>query len=374
MSSKNEFDEKFLEEIAEETSEKTEKEVGDLVKQVTNDSGFAALQSIARKFLDAVAGVQNTDSITDSYSKLSSVFNENTAEQLYQELKNRMIVGLKTKELIKVTWELQNALNLFLGRDIILTIVDDEGNLWLHSAKSELDLWLNSGSDSNRPRINLSQKKDFLMGEGAVQLSAEYLNNKSFNGQATRDNLLNTYKLSMERYRSTDKGKSKKRWIWYHANQAKRTYLYVSSAGIVGEAYVSALFTQDEKDSNFMNQYHNEPGLAYFYYKYCLNTDNRAGLVLGDIANDPLSQIQLAIKRPGASSESFGPLIKTAQYIVDSKSSLTKEDIANFFLEREADKKEKVFTNAKQISKKVTSTAYKELQNTMKTVYGIEVQ
>lgn len=360
----------FIELVTANASKQTKQEIGRMTSSRVRKGSSAGIKRAARKFLNTLMSYNSLQSGLSSVIKYTVPRTPESANQLFNTLKNNLILGLKTKELIQDIWEFQVQLNSFLDREIFLTVVDTEGNLWIYSSADELDIMFegyksNSSSEKKRTRLNFSNSADSLFRE-AQKIDTSMLQRMAKKVNKGIGNLLNTYNLSTERFK-LKKNENQAGFIYYHNNESKRTPLYVSGLGIVGEAYVAALFNDQESDDHFSNSYHNEPGILYFYQKYCLNTDNRSGTVLGDIAknDDILAKIQLAVKTKGAATESFAPLIDTAQYILTCKERVTADTLADYWLEKE-NNGSLLYRNSKQLTQNAIDNALKRIEESIK--------
>ena len=224
--------------------------------------------------------------------------------------------------------------------------MDSNGSLWLHNEASVQEIYNKSGKITKRSRLNFTKNTSLLFDKAnSVKVTGDILNKKY-------DNLYKVYNTLQERYSVTKKESNK--WIYYHsAGKSRRWYLKLTNRGILNEAYASALFNTKENDGHFKIDIpgYNEPGIPYYYAKYIMAVDNRAGAVLGDLSNGILGKVQLAVKTAGtASSGSFNPLLEIAYWVKDLK-ELTPEELEQYFLEQEASSSS-VFQNNALISLK----------------------
>lgn len=282
---------------------------------------------------ELIAAINNSvKSNLTSVINQQSLNNPESANAELERLKNIVKNAEKNETVINALLDFEQALNIFLGRMVIITIMDSNGSLWLHSEKSMREIYQKSGKITKRSRVNFTSNTSLLFNEKkSIQINKNNLLEKRY------DNLYKVYNTLQERYTVTKKKSNQ--WVYYHnAGKSKRWYLKLTNKGVLNEAYASALFNTQENDGHFKIDIpgHDEPGIPYYYAKYIMAVDNRAGAVLGDLSNGILGNIQLAIKTAGtASSGSFNPLIETAYWIKDL-TELTPEELEQFFLEQEA--------------------------------------
>lgn len=326
LQKENVFDEAIITEIITDVQNATEKGFKSLSLDSKGD--FSKLKDAA----NALITVVNSKGQSEYSSVIGQSFQSaEAANAQLEKLKNIIKNAEKNTNIINALLNFEQALNDFLGRIVILTIIDSNGSLWLHNETSVQEIYNNSGKITKRSRINFTKNTSLLFNEAnSVKVTGDILNKKY-------DNLYKVYNTLQERYSVTKKASNK--WIYYHnAGKSRRWYLKLTNKGVLNEAYASALFNTKENDGHFKIDIprHNEPGIPYYYAKYIMAVDNRAGAVLGDLSNGILGKVQLAVKTAGtASSGSFNPLLETAYWVKDLK-ELTPEELEKYFLEQEA--------------------------------------
>lgn len=341
LQKENVFDEEIITKIIKDVKNATEE--GFKFPDPDLKGNFSKLKDAA----NALIAVINSKGQLEYSSVIGRSFqNAEAANAQLEKLKNIVKNAEKNTNIINALLSFEQALNDFLGRIVILTIMDSNGSLWLHNEASVQEIYNKSGKITNRSRLNFTKDTSLLFNKiNSVKVTGDILNKKY-------DNLYKVYNTLQERYSVTKKESNK--WIYYHnAGKSRRWYLKLTNKGILNEAYASALFNTKENDGHFKIDIpgYNEPGIPYYYAKYIMAVDNRAGAVLGDLSNGILGKVQLAVKTAGtASSGSFNPLLETAYWVKDLK-ELTPEELEQYFLEQEASSSS-VFQNNALISLK----------------------
>lgn len=326
LQKENVFDEEIITKIIKDVKNATEE--GFKFPDPDLKGNFSKLKDAA----NALIAVINSKGQSEYSSVIGQSFQSaEAANAQLEKLKNIVKNAEKNTNIINALLSFEQALNDFLGRIVILTIMDSNGSLWLHNEVSVQEIYNKSGKITKRSRLNFTKDTSLLFNKAnSVKVTGDILNKKY-------DNLYKVYNTLQERYSVTKKESNK--WIYYHnAGKSRRWYLKLTNRGILNEAYASALFNTKENDGHFKIDIpgHNEPGIPYYYAKYIMAVDNRAGAVLGDLSNGILGKVQLAVKTAGtASSGSFNPLLETAYWVKDLK-ELTPEELEQYFLEQEA--------------------------------------
>ena len=326
LQKENVFDEEIITKIIKDVKNATEE--GFKFPDSDLKGNFSKLKDAA----NALIAVINSKGQLEYSSVIGQSFQSaEAANAQLERLKNIIKNAEKNTNIINALLKFEQALNDFLGRIVILTIMDSNGSLWLHNEASVQEIYNKSGKITKRSRLNFTKDTSLLFNKAnSVKVTGDILNKKY-------DNLYKVYNTLQERYSVTKKESNK--WIYYHsAGKSRRWYLKLTNRGILNEAYASALFNKKENDNHFKIDIpgHNEPGIPYYYAKYIMAVDNRAGAVLGDLSNGILGKVQLAVKTAGtASSGSFNPLLETAYWVKDLK-ELTPEELEQYFLEQEA--------------------------------------
>lgn len=341
LQKENVFDEEIITKIITDVKNATEE--GFKFPDPDLEGKFSKLKDAA----NALIAVINSKGQLEYSSVIGQSFQSaEAANAQLERLKNIVKNAEKNTNIINALLSFEQALNDFLGRIVILTIMDSNGSLWLHNEASVQEIYNKSGKITKRSRLNFTKDTSLLFNKAnSVKVTGDILNKKY-------DNLYKVYNTLQERYSVTKKESNK--WIYYHnAGKSRRWYLKLTNKGILNEAYAAALFNKKENDNHFKIDIpgHNEPGIPYYYAKYIMAVDNRAGAVLGDLSNGILGKVQLAVKTAGtASSGSFNPLLETAYWVKDLK-ELTPEELEQYFLEQEASSSS-VFQNNALISLK----------------------
>ena len=351
------LDQNAINAIGEQLKGKGSKKFAEL--ESTNEQiAFQALKNEAIRFMTDINNLK-----VDSFNRspLEQLVAED-AEIIYQKARERIRDKLKQQKLRQAVIRFNESINHFLDREIILTVVDDTGKIYFLKETEEEKIYLQSRAKKGRFNLKWGSvlKNAFLLD---LNNEDSFLN-EEFEKLKKRGLVIQqTYLLALDRFNKTKKAsKNTDNFIYWHEPGTTRTYAYVNNRGILAEAYTSALFTRNANFNNIIDP-HN---LKYYYYNFIKNIDNRAGIVAGDISENILDKVQLAVKNKRASSQSFQNLTFIAQYIINSNELINKKDLENWFLSQEAGANIKYFPNTKMIQdidKKVSNAIEKVLDN-----------
>lgn len=333
------LDSVVLNHLQEQIYDKTSLEEAEMVY-----ANFNVLKQAAIHFINTLSTIDsNNTHINASGITLSD----------YARAKKQIRDSLDNKLVTKAIIDFEDAFNGFLGRNIALTLVTDDGEIQFFDSKSQLEIY--QASSKNKARLNLNWSGT----NGGVVLSEIFDSVFETAEQQAHAHLVQlVYTTSVDRYNETHAGSknSDNNFIYWH-ERARRVYAYVKNKGLLGEGYTLAMFTQADKSG--FNNILDPDDLQNFYYKYILQADNRAGSVIGDIAQNILGPMQLAVKNRKASSQTFSNLITIAEMIINSESNMTPTQVAIWLRKQELDKSKREFPNSplikNSLSKKVTN-------------------
>ena len=350
--------------LASAISEKSGEEVGNVAA-----GDYQKLRAAALSFINGVKHFGENAKISES-----DIMNFTKGD--YAKAKQILVKNIAEKEMIGLYTKFQEALDNFLDRELFLAIVLDNGEILFFDSVQEKAIYENSSK--NKKRLNLNR--------GGIDPSAVFseIENQLFLNSEEQEHskkVQNIYKLSVERFDETmSEGEAYgKKWpyIYWHEDGGKREYGFVSNKGILGEAYILALFERIENTKLVYST--DDANLRPFYYDYILSADNRSGAIIGDISNDILDKVQISVKamaanrNTGASSQSFPILVSIAQDIIESASNMTPQELATSLREKELDPKAREFTNnylIKNLEKKINNT----LRETISSSENVQIE
>lgn len=296
---------------------------------------FQKVQQAAKDFISALNSIESTTTV--NLSKINATH--------YTEAKNQLKTNLKNEKVVKAIMNFENVFNAFLGRKIVLTLVTEDGDLQFYGEASQEEIYLKSSQ--NKARLNLSWSKT------SADAILSQIFDQVFESQQEKEHMAKVqlvYQTSLDRYHETQATarSSKINFIYWH-EQSKRAYAYVKNKGLLAEGYALACFTEPQ-ESGFTSIL-DPDNLKTYYYDYVKTADNRAGSVIGDIAKNILSPMQLAVKNKRSSSQSFGNLVAIAQMLIDN-TNMTPEQVAKQFedWEKEDSGMRKQFPNSPLIN------------------------
>ena len=348
------LDQNAINAIGEQLKGKGSKKFAEL--ESTNEQiAFQALKNEAIRFMTDINNLK-----VDSFNRspLEQLVAEDS-EVIYQKARQRIRNKLKISRIKKAVIRFTESINHFLNRQIILTVVGDDGKIYFHNETNEKQIYMQS-SALPTGNFNLSFANN-INNEGVLldleQAEDSIINNYFKDIEKHGIDIQKTFLCATNRYKETiSKGNSKKDgFIYWHGPGTTRTYAYINNGGVLAEAYVAALFTKNTKFSSELDP-HN---LKYYYYNFIKEVDTRAGIVSADISEDILDKIQFAVKNMKASSQRFQNLTFIAQYIINSNELITKQDLKNWFIEQESGANKTYFPNRLMINnadKKISDT------------------
>ena len=357
------------EEIVKELFSRIKKE------NVTNvDLGFKQLQEAAKKFLIEIERInkkeegknfiENTIKMKIKNFNTEEIYNYDSLYTFKRKMYDNLIDKNYKNEMITAIMNFQKALNIFLEREIILTIVDEKGEILFYDEEKEEEIYKKGSLNKNRISLSKAHQIDPL--KTLNQIIEEIKEEKNKEDVINHvNNIKNIYITTLKRAEETSEYKYKKKSIhftyWINRNNI-REYGYLRDLGVVSEAYATALFDESGKINQGAESL--EDKIFNFYTLYILQVDSRAGIVAGDTAKSILQEVQLAVKKKFvASSQSFGPLVTTALMLVNtSQEDFTKESLSHFFEEMEKNNKSKEFLNKKLLNS-LTDKAKKEFRS-----------
>ena len=333
--------------------EKSQETARDVIKD------FSDLRTAAVNFLEALNDIELIEgSIAEkikAFKNMDSEKEDNYNTQTIDNIKTNVTNTRVLNGIIKF----QEEINAFFNRDIILTMVTEDGEIRFYDSKKEAEAY--RLGKKNKARLNFT----FLESQVPPSATLSELVNNVFNESYQKQhiaNVRNIYTTSVQRFDETfNQGKelghgNAWKYIYWKNDINKRIYGYTNGRGTIGEAYVLAVFEDANKSILKAN---NEKSIENFYYNYISIADSRAGAIAGDITNKITDSIQFAVKNvklskrgriSGASSESFSILVNIARLIIEEEKDLSREDFAKRLEEAEQDPKLRAFTNNQLIT------------------------
>lgn len=217
-----------------------------------------------------------------------------------------------------------NALDKYLDRKILLTLVTSKGDLRLFNEDAEVDILSHIVSDEGRNKFNPSywnkaRQIKFLPATLKTGESIDLINwiKKSVSSKKE------VYAKGVDRYEEMLKSKKwSRRFYWWYSNRRgfpKEGF----SKGQMAEGYANIVI---ENNSNFDNNTP-ETSLKYLYDNYIYHKKESIEAVKkGDIQIDKKGSLSLAIKYENASTARIGQYISVA-YHISTSSLLSKESL-----------------------------------------------
>lgn len=255
----------------------------------------------------------------------------------------------------------------FLGRQIILTIIDENGNILLTDTKQEAyimgNLSRSAFKDSGRGRININKgpSRDMDDEKGNKKISLNEINKKMAKSKDANVKKLQTainesaktkkevFKTAILRF-----NKDKKMYYYYDIQskeQSKKLYGTGKKTSIadITEKYTIAVVNNDEKiNSNgetATKEYSNsiDNSLQHLYVEYIASSkhDSIPALTKGDIKITQEGTFQLAVKYKSSHTALVGQYINFAKFIVGSgpDGNISAKDLTDEILSKIARKR-----------------------------------
>ncbi len=307
--------------------------IDEIKKQVTNVlseqdiKDFKILQQAAKKFLNYMKNKKYLDFHAVSFSKV------------VQEMKQN-IYHKKSGLIWQQVYDFEQAVNSFLGREIILTFVDNQGNLIL----------VEPGKKTRQYYRNLTS----LMGSDG-RATFKQVGNKYQAGQDFYEKYLSTQAIAQKkqvyqkalqrfnkgageqsdtmRYKLLDPA-AKNTFYWRTRRDAPQFLYYYKGAGLkkynkghIAQAYANLIISRkalflyaDLQDS-----------LSILFNEISL--DSVPAIFKGDISQGASDPVQFAIKNyNSASTAALGPYIGVAYYLVYlGDNAISKMELINKF-------------------------------------------
>lgn len=223
----------------------------------------------------------------------------------------------------KYQFQFEQKLNSFLGRQMIMTIVNPaDGEVYFLNRIGTKILYERSNKNFGRLNVSLSQK--FI----------DQLNNDRNKG--LNQGLHQAMEEGIRRWRPAflkiiqQMEKNNDNWIYYKYNKARKYLSNRYSRGNIAEGYMRAVINDSTDIDN--------QGLQILHlFENHIRKDSTPGALEGDVVQKINGQIVLnsqglqqhfAIKEGSFSTAKVGQFLAIAQYIRESK-SLTKEELKN---------------------------------------------
>lgn len=209
-------------------------------------------------------------------------------------------------------FQFEEDLNKFLNRDIRLTLVDENGQIYITSKNYARAVYANVTSDFDiaKKSFNQANNRTSLVMNDIKNINIEKYHSIYQTAIARYNETLANYSIGKNIYSS---------FIYWHEQNNKRIYGFVQSKGSLSEAYVASVYYQDNYDNNM------EIALSQFYKERVLNVDSASEILHGDVGED--EYLQLAVKGLNASFGGYSQWIKLAIKIRDSQDILNKETL-----------------------------------------------
>lgn len=282
--------------------------------------------------------------------------NKNEYEQienintLIKRLQNKLYISKQGKHRVlrhnqyseklvyKTFFELQNAINEYLGQKIVITYVHVDKN-----NKREIKI--------------LDNTYDLLTSAGKYKSNLNKIGTILINQQIEEENNFkafeNTVTLAEERYK---KSRQKNGGIIYWWTNRQLSGYYLSNKGAINEAYVNFYLHLQNLKGYFSNEKDKEKQLEKFVTntKYgVITADSENGFVIGDIST---KNIQYAIKGENAEPQGYAEVFKNLEQIqkILNNSYFSKQDKLSKI-------KEQLYREPSALIKEATKEQLKEL-------------
>lgn len=308
-----------LESIKKATIEASKK----LVESQVNIT-FEELKTISKNFLVKLIDIYNSGEKYRVHSsgdhelmRLWTIYRDKQTSQALALLQNNFAL----------------ALDSFLGRKIILTYVNKDGQLLLYTEEGEMQILQKVTKNTGRANFSMAE---FAKAERIKELPAE-INpgseedlishiDKSAAGKAT------VYSTGRTRYWEVQHGKIHDkitRRYYYERRNDPRILNFPDSGfsmGEMAEAYANVVVLDDQAVNNDAIEF----SLEYMYDNYIKSKkDNIAAIIKGDVSVGNSGRISLAVKGQSASTAKIGQYIVAAHYIT-TMPALTQEELAGW--------------------------------------------
>lgn len=323
---------------------------------------FNELKNKARNFLKGVLEIYDwtnfnlNNPLQDEHEKIVRLWNIKT--DIYA-----------TQALALLQQNFAMALDEFLGRKIILTYVDEKGQIFLYTETGELEILEKVYPQHGRARFYNQMwgtAETFSSLEMENPLGSEkdlvrYIAEKMSTRQAT-------YALGIKRYdelMATEKPRWQERYYWYYNlknGKSRRGFPRQSfKKGWMAEAYVEVVIHDDK---NFTNDDPNV-SLKYLYDTYIKGKRNvTPAIQKGDVTVGDDGKISLAVKADQASTARIGQYISAAYYITQ-KPDLTPEVLGEWI-----ESMPRIDIYAQQIEKEAIELASQTFEEILKNTYS----
>lgn len=291
------------------------------------------------------------DKVIEWYQKINDQFIDDSttpaqkATVLYKSMKNDQIL---TQKLINLQFNLESALNKFLGRKIYLTWVTENGDFLLKDEDTLLESGFVKQITKNEGRGNISKSTMKELMENSKDTPIKGLSEdiqKQINDHQAK--WKEVYKSAIERFDEVTKKIKKdeetssffyynKDILWSKDGNRSKKITVAGAHGRIAEAYIEVLMAP-HKDDNRNKNNKNEKLLSdnLSILNSHIGKDNIPAIVKGDVIFNNNSSIHFAVKEGSFSTARFAQYYKFAYNLSILKAKgnqyfLTKEELTSY--------------------------------------------
>lgn len=310
------------------------------------DVSFQDLKKTASSFIIAVRNqytkLVRNEIITNFMSPSGKIINT-PLQFFYAYMREYNVLADVVK---KYQFQFEQKLNTFLGRQMIMTIVNpSNGDVYFLNRIGTKILYEKSSKNFGRLNVSLSQKFINQLNDDRKKGLNQGLHEMMEEGiQRWRPTFL---KIIQQMKRNNDN------WIYYKYNKTRKYLSNYYSRGNIAEGYMRAVINDntniDDQELRILHLFENH-----------IRRDSTPGALEGDIVQKNNGQIVLnsqglqqhfAIKEGSFSTAKVGQFLAIAQHIYENE-SLTKEELKNSLSDiiKEGFNIEKFFKTATEIA------------------------
>lgn len=240
--------------------------------------------------------------------------------------------------------KLENAINHFLGREILFTAVNPQGEILFYDEEALIEIYKKLGSSGVLVKPNGER---YGNGKGKISISKSKAV-KEFNDAALREmharvqeateKKAQVFQEALARHDDEEKNYKKQNkklqntfywWVsknklhWYEPKYPEKTY----NKGRIAEAYVENIVNNKWGFNTRLTNL--ETSLKYLFYS--IQLDTVPAILKGDVIVDDFGNLHLQVKLSNnASTAAIGQYIALAYYIISQgETDLTPEGIKN---------------------------------------------
>lgn len=294
-----------------------QKEISDNFKtevRTYEKEGIVNIKNSADRMLKKIARAANKTKTEMGKNKHKyNYYFQDAGKELREFIKSvedRKAGALLREQTQLAIFQFEEDLNKFLNRDIRLTLVDENGKIYITSKNYAKAVYADVISDFGiaKKSFNQANNKNSLVINDIKDINIEKYHSIYQTAVARYNETLTNYSIGENIYSS---------FIYWHEQNNKRIYGFVQSKGSLSEAYVAAVYYQDNYSNNM------EIALSQFYKERVLNVDSASEILHGDVGED--EYLQLAVKGLNASFGGYSQWIKLAIKIKNSQEDILNE-------------------------------------------------